>query len=506
MDINQIINNNKQLLIDNYFELQTQAEHKYGKNTIVFIEIGSFYEVYESDKVGKASEIAKSLNILLTKKNKKIPELSSKNPFLCGIPTVSLDKHLQKLSSENKWTILLISQKGRPPHITRYLEKIISPGTNIDFVNSESSSFIASVYFDKNKNDIFSAGVSLIDVTIGSVFTYEKYGISNDKEIVLDEVRQILSTKNISELIIIHDIEDDSFLESFSNHLVLVKKEKEVKDNFNINYQNEIFKHTFKTSSYLSPIEEINMERMPFATISLSVLLDFIIEHNKLICENLQIPIDIFSSKYMYLGNNPLSQLDVYNKEGIDVLSIVNKGISSFGKRFIREQLMNPLKSKEVIEERYLNSLDYLETNNENRKEIESRIKSIYDLERLLRKVEIGTIQPFEFTNLYTSLKEISLIEDLDKVSDSDFLNFLDYINDIFDIDIMSLSNLTNITQTFIQKGVSTKIDESQIKINELLSKKDSILESLDESITLKSSETEGYFLEVSKKKYKEEL
>lgn len=504
MDIDKIINNDKQLLISNYFQLQSEAEEKYGQNTIVFIEIGSFYEVYESDKVGKASEIAKSLNILLTKKNKNIPELSTKNPFLCGIPTVSLDKHLQKLSSENKWTILLISQKGRPPNITRFLEKIISPGTNIDFVTSESSSFIASVYFEKNNKGIFSAGISLIDVTIGNVFTYEKYGVSNDKEIVLDEVRQLLSTKNISELIITHDIEDISFLETLSNHSILVKNSKDFKDNFNINYQNEIFKHTFKCNSHLSPIEEVNMERMPFSTISLSILLDFIIEHNKLICENLQIPIDILSSKYMYLGNNPLAQLDIYNRDSLDVLSVVNKGLSSIGRRFIKEQLMNPLISKKDIEDRYFKSTLYLD--NPNRKDIEVKIKSIYDIERLLRKVEIGTIQPFELSNLFSSLQEISNIEIIEDCSDNNFVSFLESIYDVFDFDIMSLSNLTNISKTFIKEGISKEIDISQNKINSLLLCKDEIVNSISDSFSFKDSDSEGFYLEISKKKFNESL
>lgn len=69
--VENIINNKNKLLIENYFELQKHAEEKYGKNTLVFIEIGSFYEIYETDNIGKASEISKVLNILLTKKNKK---------------------------------------------------------------------------------------------------------------------------------------------------------------------------------------------------------------------------------------------------------------------------------------------------------------------------------------------------------------------------------------------------------------------------------------------------
>jgi DNA mismatch repair protein MutS len=101
-ELNELINKKGSLITENYFRLQENIEKIYGKNSVVLIEIGSFYEIYQSDKIGKAKEISKILNILLTKKNKNIPEVSEKNPSLCGIPSVSLDKHIEKLMSEDK--------------------------------------------------------------------------------------------------------------------------------------------------------------------------------------------------------------------------------------------------------------------------------------------------------------------------------------------------------------------------------------------------------------------
>ena len=75
-DVNDLLNNKKILLTETYFELQRTFEQKYGKNTVVFMEIGTFFEVYEVKNeemnIGKAKEIAELLNIQLTKKNKNI--------------------------------------------------------------------------------------------------------------------------------------------------------------------------------------------------------------------------------------------------------------------------------------------------------------------------------------------------------------------------------------------------------------------------------------------------
>jgi len=502
MNINEIINNKDQLLIENYFDLQEKVEKKYGQNTLVFIEIGSFYEIYQYDNIGKAEEISKTLNIVLTKKNKNISSVSLKNPYLCGIPTVSLERFLQKLISENKWTIVLIKQEGYPPNISRTLSKIISPGTNIDYIDNDDNIYIASIFLDKNNQNVYSIGLSLIDITIGTTIVYENYGLSNDKEITIDETSQILSNYNVSEAIITSSINN---IEEIKNKLIkhnipiVIKTEEDVKETININYQNELLKHSYKTESQLSAIEELNLERMPFTTNSLSILLEFIIEHNKLIGTKLQKPKQIYSSKYMYMGNNPIQQLDIYNKEEIDVLDIVNKGISAIGRRFIKEQLLNPLTSKEEINKRYKESKLFI--NNPKRKKIEDKLKGIYDIERILRKCEIETIQPFEFSNLYNSLRLIQEIESLNNINDFLFYNIFLKLEKTFDFNIMSMSNLTNITKTFIRENISKDLDKVQKELINLEAQKDLGLSSY---FNLKESEMEGLYLEITNKKYNE--
>jgi len=77
-DVSHILNNKERLLTQTYFDLQRFFEDKYGHDTVVFMEIGTFYEVYEvnndDEQIGKAKEIAELLNIQLTKKNKNIIE------------------------------------------------------------------------------------------------------------------------------------------------------------------------------------------------------------------------------------------------------------------------------------------------------------------------------------------------------------------------------------------------------------------------------------------------
>ena len=61
-EVAELLENKKELLTITYFKLQKLFEKKYGPNTVVLMEIGTFFEVYEvnndEEHIGKAKEIA----------------------------------------------------------------------------------------------------------------------------------------------------------------------------------------------------------------------------------------------------------------------------------------------------------------------------------------------------------------------------------------------------------------------------------------------------------------
>jgi len=74
----EILDDKSLLLTQAYFKLQKLFEDKYGADTIVLMEVGTFFETYEInneiEQIGKAKEVAQLLNIQLTRKNKSILE------------------------------------------------------------------------------------------------------------------------------------------------------------------------------------------------------------------------------------------------------------------------------------------------------------------------------------------------------------------------------------------------------------------------------------------------
>lgn len=61
-EIGALLQDKSKLLSEIYFELQVACEAKYGSDTLVIIEVGSFFEVYEVNneemKIGKAKEFS----------------------------------------------------------------------------------------------------------------------------------------------------------------------------------------------------------------------------------------------------------------------------------------------------------------------------------------------------------------------------------------------------------------------------------------------------------------
>lgn len=538
MNLNDILNQDKKLITTRYFEMQKAAEEIYGTNTVIFIEIGSFYEIYQLNDVGKAAEIAKELNIILTRKNKNLIEESESNPYLCGIPSVSLDKYLDILTN-SQWTIIVASQEGAPPNITRTISKIISPGTNIDYLKSEDYNFIGSIFIEKNNDGIVYAGLSLIDLGTGKVLSFENYGTKNDKELAIDEVIDILRINNCRELILFQDGFENP--DELSNRLSLNNKifhtsKKVSKNSLNINYQNELLKNVFNIETFLSPIEELNMERTPNALNALTLLIEFVSEHNMKIIAKLDRPISVKNNNYLYLGNNALEQLNIINESNKNsLINIINNGCSAIGKRFISDQLKNPLINKNEITRRYQLS-EYFKDRSL-RDSLRVHLKSVYDIERIWRKIQLSTVNPSELHNFYSSICEINSISEImvDNLIDRepfglsgpdavrDIQSFINDIQQNFDLDKLSVFNMVNITSAFVKEDKSAEIcainnmlkkvyhiiNERGFKISSFMTGED-VLSSDEnprdvkiEGVKIGFNDTEGFFYEITDNKLK---
>jgi len=517
-EISLILEDKSILLTEAYFKLQKLFEKKYGENSVVLIEIGTFFEVYEvnneKDKIGKAKEIAELLNIQLTRKNKNILENSQSNPIMAGVPAVSLEKHLSRIIAQQKYTVILIKQIGTPPKVKRIVDAIISPGTNFDYTINQDENTITSIVIDKVKEN-YLVGYSAIDVTTGKCFYNEIFGTSEDSSFALDEVFNYMNTHKTSEIIV-------TFLDKQINQKEVLDYLELSHKTFHINttrmkitYQNELFKNVFVIESLLSPIEHLDMELYPLSSESLAILIDFVISHDSKIVQKLFLPIKLDLNHFVYLGNNALEQLNIIeSNHSPSLLHLINNTSTAMGKRLLKERLTHPIKDEKEINRRYQLSLDLYDYH----MPIENSMGNIYDVERLARRIRLARLHPFELSYLFDSL--FSIKEVVTFMENYHFMKspctseeidvFLNNIKKTFHIDIAGKYMLKDISENIICEGIDTKID-ALLEENRELEKKLSLfqehilglLDSKDTNqVAIHRLDKEGFFLSLTKNRY----
>ncbi|WP_373070616.1 HNH endonuclease [Sulfurimonas sp.] len=523
-EVEKILNNKDNLLTQTYFELQEFFENKYGTDTVVFMEIGTFFEVYEVNnddvQIGKAKEIAELLNIQLTKKNKNIVENSEKNPLLAGVPAVSFERYLSRLISEQKYTIIVVKQKGNPPKISRYISQIVSPGTNFDYIVDNDDNYIVSLLIDKHR-DIYTVGYSAIDVTTGKTWLYETHGTSEDPSYALDEIFNLLNVYRTSEIVItfLDGIDDQRHVMQYleiSEHYHYSVNNNRVK----IDFQNELFKEVYQIQSLLSPIEHLDLERSPMITESLAILINFVIEHDYHIVQKLSMPKTIDNRRFMYLGNNALEQMGIISKDRREftLLKMMDKSSTAIGRRLLKERLLNPIMEREELERRY-NLIDRV---NSHVRFLDETMRGIYDLERLARRLNLSRLHPFEMNHIYDSVlcvKELMAYVKKHKIQKTPFSEFEidEFLRDIeksIDLDVSRRFTNATVDENFLMNGVDEAIDtlvkENSVMLiafDDIMSKIEGMLKEANASssnrlVTLGLLEKEGYYISLSKTRF----
>ena len=484
------------------------------------MEIGSFFEVYEvnneKEQIGKAKEMSELLNIQLTRKNKSIIENSVQNPLLAGVPSVSIERHLNRIIQTKKYTIVLVKQKGEPPNVSRYISSIISPGTNFEYLQDPTENNISSLLIDQNAG-IYSIGYSAIDVSTGKTIICEIHGTSEDKTFALDEVFTLLQSYNTSEVIL-----------TFSNTKIdkewvlnYLEIERNYHYSFNkcrlkIAYQNELFKNIYSIKSFLSPIEYLDMERYPYASEALGILCDFIIEHDSSLIEKMDKPKFLSGNHFLYLGNNALEQLGIISRKSSDktVLNLIDKTSTAIGKRMLKERLLNPICDLQILNDR----LNLSEKLIPHYKQFEILMKQIYDLERILRRIKLKKLHPFELSYLFTSLESIyTILKEEQNVNISNKQNLIDEtkdfihtLNNTFDLDLCAKISKNQINENFFKSGVYPAIDALEkkqrlelYKIETICSHINSMFESKNQQFaTVEFLDSEGYYINMTKNRF----
>ena len=531
-------------IIDEYFQLFEKCQKKYGEKSTIFIEIGKFYEVYginnDEYKLGNIYEIADTLNIQITKKNKNISGNSFKNPLVAGIPNYTIEKHTQTLVN-NGYTVVIYSQvkHGSSSNtfsgVERKITNVFSPGTKTE-VNKVNNNFLSSIYietFEVHNKKKMCIGISFIDITTGENIVYETASKEGDENYALDSVFHYLKIYQPSEIIITTNDEDitKDYLISYLEISDLCHYYSKINNEYlKINYQNKFLSKIFKKTGIITPIEYIDLETKKWGLISFIILLQFTYEHNEDTIKKIHKPKIIDEDNYLILTKDSCQQLNIIPTNTLKIfrndslISVINYTNTAMGKRLLQERILHPITNSDIIEERY-NQIEELCTKNDNKYKYETfepYLMKIVDLERLHRKLSLGKLQPADFNTLdmcYNNITSIiELLSNNEKLKnilpDEKYITlFKEYIQDYnsqFNINEIEKYHINNINNSFFIKGVNDEIDSIQENIDnidnffyEFAHKLSNMIENGCNFVKKEYSEKDGHFFLITSNRSK---
>lgn len=504
---------------DEYFEYCKKYVEKYGEKTIVLIECGMFFEMYgiinEKENINSnIQNVCDILNILLSRKNKSIREISHSNPLMAGFPSAVLTKYTPILLSNN-YTVIIIRQTTPPPNPKREVTEILSPSTQLQPSNTDGNYLICSywdILIDKYNKRYLNVGISGIDVSTGNTWVYEVYSNDKDPSNTIDEFIRCIYLYQPKEIIYIgHNLNEDEkrIIEGTSENSKSYYQWNIIKDKEfeNISYQNKLLEKIYDNRSMLLPIEILDLEKYINARISFCYMIQFVYEHNPSFILNIKKPKHINEdSNNCIIEYNSAIQLQIIGssiESEKPLISILNKCATAFGRRNFKERILQPIYDIKKLNKMY-DDIEYLMIDKvyEN---IHKILKEIPDLERIARRIYLGNYSPMEWCGFDESMKSIIQIG---KILDrNDIINIATKLcksyEKILNLEEAGKYNLyQGIKGNIFNENIHSDIDELQKSLSENRRGLERIAELFTEGAKVEYNDTEGYRIVMTKKRW----
>jgi len=413
-------------------------------DALLLFRVGDFYETFHEDAV-KASAI---LGIILTKRGAG----SNSETKLAGFPYHSLNTYLHKLVKAGERVAIceqLEDPKKTKTIVKRGVTELITPGValNDGILEQKSNNFLASVFNIKN-----NYGISFLDISTGELLIAEGS---------LDYIKNLLSSYDAKEILVCKK-HKSTFSNEFGNYNSVFYLDDWV---FKKDFALEKIKNHFDVSG----LKGFGISENNIGLLACGSILHYLDEtqHKKL--EHITKVNQIIDSNHVWMDQFTVSNLELIysnSNEGKSLIDIIDYTSSPMGARMLKRWLIHPLLDLTKLNFRH-SSVDEIKRNQDLLINLQSELKSLSDLERIIAKVVTFKISPRELVQLKESLIKVKLIKDL--LSDQSLKNLykinssLDYCDSIINLLEKTLDNEApvNIKKgNIIKENFNSELDE----------------------------------------------
>ncbi len=433
-------------MMQQYLDIKEQY-----KDCILFFRLGDFYEMFFSD-----AEIAsRELEITLTGKDCGLDERAP----MCGVPFHSADGYVARLISKG-FKVAICEQvedasvaKGL---VKRDVIKVVTPGTvtDIAMLDDRKNNYLMSIC----KNGNFY-GIAAVDITTGE-FNATRITWGNTKGKLLDEIAKYLP----SELVVNSEFNRDSeFLAQLNVRFNIYITELE-DSLFEYTSSNDILKSHFTDF-------QVNLTEYDISVNASGALLRYLVTTQKVSLSHIQNFNSYNIDEYMVLDAATRRNLELTetmrekSKRG-SLLWVLDKTMTSMGGRLVRKWIEQPLVNLGDIKLR-LNAVDEFKNKFMARVETRELLKRVYDIERLMGKVVLGSVNCRDLIALKNSINQIPYIKAILKEFEAQHnkycfeqLDSLEDVSNLIETSIIDDPPITIKEGGIIKAGYNEEVDK----------------------------------------------
>ena len=406
-----------------------EIKDKY-KDELVFYRLGDFYEMFFDDALIASRELELTLTGRVAGLDEKVP--------MCGVPHANVKTYIERLV--NKGYRVAICEQLEDPRYTKGMVKrgivdVISKGTiaDNDLLNDKDSSYIASISFFSD-----SILMTVLDISTGYLATIT---LENSEEILINEILEL----NLKEVI---------FVDNLNTSLISL-----LKNTYNIEVT---ISSEFLWDKYKELFDIIPDARVKSGVAHLFYYLDV-----------RQLKDLSHITKINYLKKNDYLEMDIHSIRNLELVEtlrlkertysllwLLDKCKTAMGSRKLKNWMLNPLKNKEKIIDRY-EKVEKLNNEFIIKDELKNYLYEVYDIERLSGKVINGSLNARDLLQLKNSIKVLPMIKK--KVEDLGFnydINTHEKLCELLDSAIVDNPPISVKEGYMIKEGYSSELDE----------------------------------------------
>ena len=406
-----------------------EIKDKY-KDELVFYRLGDFYEMFFDDALIASKELELTLTGRVAGLEEKVP--------MCGVPHASVKTYIEKLV--NKGYKVAICEQLEDPRYTKGMVKrgivdVISKGTiaDNDLLNDKDTSYIASILFFSD-----SILLTILDISTSYLATIS---IENNEETLINEILEL----NLKEVILVDNLN--------TNLINLLKNTYNVEVTIN---------SEFLWDKYKTLLESIPDARVKSGVAHLFYYLDV-----------RQLKDLSHITKINYLHKNDYLEMDIHSIRNLELVEtlrlkertyslvwLLDKCKTAMGSRKLKSWMLNPLKNKDKINERY-DKIEKLNNEFIIKDELKNLLYEVYDIERLSGKVINGSLNARDLLQLKNSIKVMPMIKE--KITTLGFDYSLDTHEELFkllDASIVDEPPISTKEGYMIKNGFNSELDE----------------------------------------------